>query len=108
MAGDARAMVQASVEATRYPSLHSTLARSCATALTEVLYLILGDAMKYETQADAMHHNEFVAEAIGDDCEVYVVRFSGPNAEMRANEYAAWKNADNESSAALQPPRRRD
>jgi hypothetical protein len=55
-----------------------------------------------------MHPDEFVAEAIGKDGEVYVVRFSGPNAESRANEYAAWKNAANESAATLQSSRECD
>jgi len=41
----------------------------------------------------------WVAEAIGTDGECYVVRFTGPDAEARAKEYAAWKNGASKDGA---------
>jgi hypothetical protein len=35
----------------------------------------------------------WVVEAVGQDGEMYVTQFYGPDAERRAHEYADWKNA---------------
>ena len=47
--------------------------------------------MNYEV-SEAANHGDWAVEAIGSDGEVYVTLFAGPLAEVRAKEYAAWKN----------------
>lgn len=49
--------------------------------------------MKYEVKP-SRHGREWVVEAFvpEGDGEVYVAEFSGPDAQTRAIEYAAWKN----------------
>jgi hypothetical protein len=51
--------------------------------------------MQYEAIPARDTAGEWVVEAINhdNDGEVYMARFSGPHAEDRANEYAAWKNS---------------
>lgn len=50
--------------------------------------------MLYECQKSRWCADEWVVEAIDYDSEgvIYAATFSGPGAEMRAEEYAAWKN----------------
>ena len=48
----------------------------------------------YEVLADQNYPYTWRAEAIGDDGEIYVAMFSGPNAEELCKAYAAWKNAE--------------
>lgn len=49
--------------------------------------------MHYEVIEDRYHPEHWRVEAInsGGDGEVYVVVFSGPEAQERAEEYAEWK-----------------
>lgn len=49
--------------------------------------------MKYEVK-QSRHEREWVVAAFNPegDGEVYVAEFSGPDAKVRATEYAAWKN----------------
>src|SRR5690348_8986481 len=49
-------------------------------------------SMTYEVAECRDHIGEWRAEA-SDDEGCYVVIFSGPNAERRARDYAAWQNA---------------
>ena len=44
--------------------------------------------MEYEVMECPQYRGEWLAEAIGEDGEVYMVRFSGPKAEERARQYA--------------------
>lgn len=44
--------------------------------------------MKYETAECKIYSGEWLAEAVGQDGEVYMTRFSGPKAKARAEEYA--------------------
>ena len=50
-------------------------------------------ALSYEVVEDALTLGDFRVEAIDSesDGEVYVAIFSGPDAEIRAEEYAKWK-----------------
>lgn len=50
--------------------------------------------MRYEAAPCKLFDGEWIVEAINldGDGEVYAARFSGPLAEDRAREYAAWKN----------------
>lgn len=55
--------------------------------------------MTYEAQAkrgSKFPDSEWIVEAIdhGSEGEIYAAEFTGHNAEGRAREYAAWKNAD--------------
>ena len=52
--------------------------------------------MRYEAVPDRLYAPDWRVEAIDHegDGEVYVTLFSGPLAEARAKEYAAWKNGD--------------
>ncbi len=59
--------------------------------------------MKYEVVQDKDDSQDWRAEAIGQEGEVYVTLFSGPQAKYRAREYAKWKN--NEDSEAPSPDR---
>ena len=47
--------------------------------------------MVYEVVRSRSAQDEWAAEAIDDDGACYVTLFSGPNAQQRAEEYAAWK-----------------
>ena len=52
------------------------------------------NALNHEVAEDKVYPGTFRVEAIDHkegDC--FVTIFSGPNAESRATEYAAWKNA---------------
>lgn len=49
--------------------------------------------MRYDVFLDRKFPGDWRVEAIGNDGEVYVTIFSGPDAEARAREYAAWKSA---------------
>ena len=49
--------------------------------------------MQYEVMQSRGVVDELRVEAINQGGEVYVTLFSGPNAQNRAKEYAAWKNA---------------
>jgi hypothetical protein len=50
--------------------------------------------MMYETVRDTLHPEDWRVEAvdIDSDGEVYVAIFTGPDAKLRAEEYAAWKS----------------
>jgi hypothetical protein len=48
--------------------------------------------MEYEVLEDQFFPGDWRVEAIGQEGEVYVTNFSGPKAEQRAREYAAWMN----------------
>jgi hypothetical protein len=48
--------------------------------------------MTYEVQPSTSV-DEWRVEAITEEGQVLVTLFSGPDAERRAREYAAWKNA---------------
>ena len=48
--------------------------------------------MKYHSVRNAGSQAVWVAEAEGDDGDVYAAIFIGKNARQRAEEYAAWKN----------------
>lgn len=50
--------------------------------------------MIFEVIQDRRHSSDWRVEAIRDDSEgeCYVAIFTGPDAERRAREYAAWKN----------------
>lgn len=47
--------------------------------------------MKYEVVADKIYLNDWRVEAINQSGDSFVTLFSGPDAEERAKEYAAWK-----------------
>lgn len=49
--------------------------------------------LPYETIEDHRNTGDYRVEAIGNDGEVYVAIFTGPDARERAEEYANWKNA---------------
>ena len=49
--------------------------------------------MQYEVMQSRGVVDEWRVEAINKGGEVYVILFSGPNAQDRAEAYAAWKNA---------------
>jgi hypothetical protein len=51
--------------------------------------------MKYEVAQDKHSPNEWRVEAIDfdGDGDCFVTLFGGPQAELRAREYAAWKQA---------------
>jgi hypothetical protein len=53
--------------------------------------------MTYEVAESRRVTGEWVVEAINEagEGEVYVTIFSGPLAKQRAEEYAAWKSANN-------------
>lgn len=55
---------------------------------------MIATAIHYETVADSLNAGEYRVEAIDHDSdgEVYVAIFSGPDAKVRAEEYARWKN----------------
>jgi hypothetical protein len=59
--------------------------------------------MKYEVVRDRTTPDAWRSEAIDDSSEgeCYVAIFSGPDAEQKAREYAAWKN---EPAAHPRPP----
>lgn len=50
--------------------------------------------MKYEVVEDRLSPGDFRAEAINSsgDGEVFGAIFTGPDADERAHEYAAWQN----------------
>ena len=58
------------------------------------MFLGLELTMKYETLQDRKNQSHWRAEAIdhASEGECYVVIFSGPHAQQRAEEYVAWKN----------------
>jgi hypothetical protein len=51
--------------------------------------------LAYETIEDKMQSGDYRVEAIDSDGdgEVYIAIFVGPDAKMRAEEYADWKNS---------------
>ena len=51
--------------------------------------------MRYEVEQSPEHPKEYVVVAVNEDSkgERYVVLFSGPDAQKRAQEYAEWKNS---------------
>jgi hypothetical protein len=51
--------------------------------------------LEYEVIEDRKYPGDWRVEAINrdGDGEVFVAIFSGPNADARAAEYAAWKNS---------------
>ena len=53
----------------------------------------------HEVMEDRRHPGDFRVEAIDSeaDGEIYVAIFSGPDAAVRAEEYANWKNASQKS-----------
>ena len=50
--------------------------------------------MTYEVVQSRLFPDTWVAEAIGPEGEAYIACFTGPEAEERAREYAAFKNED--------------
>ncbi len=48
--------------------------------------------MMYEVIEHREYPGVFHVELIGEDGEIYVAAFSGPKAQIRANEYLEWKN----------------
>jgi len=54
-----------------------------------------GRTMNYEAIADRVTLNQWRVEAINHagEGECFVTIFSGPDAEIRAKEYATWKNS---------------
>lgn len=50
--------------------------------------------MNYEALECELHPGEWVVEAfdMDGDGDCYMARFSGPQSEQRAREYAEWKN----------------
>lgn len=58
--------------------------------------------MEYQVVKDRDTRDTWRVEAINEDGdgEVYVAVFSGPDAEGRATEYAAWKNSNVELARA--------
>lgn len=48
--------------------------------------------LTYEVVADRLYPNNWRVEAIDTEA-IFVALFSGPEAENRARDYAAWKNA---------------
>jgi len=52
--------------------------------------------MKYEVRESAEQRGAFLAIAVNEASrnEVFSALFSGPDAKQRAEEYAAWKNAE--------------
>ena len=50
--------------------------------------------MIFEVVKDKLHPHDWRVETVRDDSEgeCYVAIFTGPDAERRAREYAAWKN----------------
>ena len=55
----------------------------------------MSDKLVYECVQSKAEEDEWIVEAIdyGSEGEIYAATFSGPGAEERAGEYAAWKNA---------------
>jgi hypothetical protein len=55
----------------------------------------IATAIHYEMVADSRNAGDYRVEAINkeNDGEVYVAIFSGPDAKIRAEEYARWKNS---------------
>ena len=53
--------------------------------------------MKYEIQASEETHGAFVVTAVAREGEIYSALFSGAKARERAEEYAAWKNSDEDT-----------
>jgi hypothetical protein len=51
--------------------------------------------LQYEMVEDRNHPGDYRVEAIDHDGdgEVFVTIFSGPDAQIRAEEYADWKNS---------------
>jgi len=49
--------------------------------------------MHYEVAESRKYPGHWHVEAVDDDGRVFVVVFSGPNAQERAHEYASWKNS---------------
>jgi len=56
--------------------------------------------MQYEVAESRGYPNQWHVEAVGEDGEVYVAIFSGPEARTRAEEYAIFKNGVRELTAA--------
>jgi hypothetical protein len=58
--------------------------------------------MRYEVKASEELPGEWLAGAVDEqgEGEIYVVTFSGPQAQERAEEYAEWKNAAGARAAA--------
>lgn len=58
------------------------------------------EALVYECVKSRFCLDEWVVEAIdyGSEGEIYAATFSGPGAQQRAEEYAAWKNAGHGST----------
>jgi hypothetical protein len=56
---------------------------------------MVATALQYDVAQDVRHVGDYRVEAINEDQdgEVYVAIFTGPDAELRASEYAAWKSA---------------
>jgi hypothetical protein len=52
-----------------------------------------GKTMRYEVFESPTNPDEWIAQAIGPDGEVYRAIFDYCNAKQLAEEYAAWKNA---------------
>ncbi|HEY7162982.1 MAG TPA: hypothetical protein VIB79_00345 [Candidatus Binatia bacterium] len=52
--------------------------------------------MKYEVNPSKEQRDAYVAVAVNEAShnEIFSVLFSGPQARERAEEYAAWKNAE--------------
>jgi hypothetical protein len=48
--------------------------------------------MEYEVFEDKRQSQDWRVEAFDDDAGCYVTIFSGPDAKLRAQEYAAWKS----------------
>lgn len=52
--------------------------------------------MQYEAfvSEEAVNNDEWRVEALNEEGECFIAIFSGPQAQARAEEYAAWKNAE--------------
>jgi hypothetical protein len=56
---------------------------------------MIATAIHFEVIADSLNAGDYRVEAIDNDSdgEIYVTIFSGPDAQIRAEEYARWKNS---------------
>ncbi len=55
----------------------------------------------YEVAESTLYPDHWHVEAVGEDGQVYVAVFSGPEAAKRAAEYAEWKNSAAHSATPL-------
>lgn len=60
--------------------------------------------MNYEVAPSQARQGDWIASATDEDGAMYLVFFSGPDAQRRAEEYASWQSSERNPHAEEEKP----